>query len=144
MSRLNKKYCGYTLVEMLITLALSTVIIAGVLSVSTYMLKKNNDVVLRNQINSDLHTILMIMAQDIRRAGYWNKADQDIGTGKNTNPFMRPSIDLVINKNKNCILYAYDKNQDSKLLKEYYGFRLNHGSIQEKSRNLPFHCDSKM
>lgn len=97
------------------------------------------------RLNQQLQTVMNIMSNDIRRAGYWANAGSDVGLAQNNNPFMAVGTDLSISGN--CILFAYDHNSDGTLPSvaggiddERYGFRLIGGAVQARPPGAAFNC----
>jgi len=142
------KFCGLTLVEMLIALVISAAVLTGMVSFYafvTYHSKHSLEVV---RLDQELYLALNVMSNDIRRAGYWSNAQADLGTGNLTNPFMQADTDLQVNSSNNCILFSYDRSGDGALpalgsaYDERYGFRLNNNIIQYRVSSGSFACDS--
>jgi len=142
---LNKTF-GVTLIEMLIALAISSIILVGVVSFyafATHNSKKSLEIM---RLDQELYLVMDVMEKDLRRAGYWSNAQTDIGTGNITNPFMQAETDIQINNS--CILFSYDKNNDGALPDlgdandERYGFRLSNNIIQYRVSSGNFSCDN--
>lgn len=93
------------------------------------------------QLNYDIDNLMLLMTNDIRRAGYWGGAvlGEDDVTG---NPFMQADTDITINtdwdgKGNHCVVYSYDLDGDGQFdsdsdgladgddTRELVGFRLN-------------------
>lgn len=144
---LNKHH-GITLVEMLIALAISSLLLVGFTTfyaLAVYNNKHSLEVV---RLDQELYLAMNVMENDIRRAGYWANAEADIGTGDLTNPFMQTATDLQIGGSNNCLLLSYDKDDDQSLPSlgdssdERYGFRLNNSAIQYRVSSADFSCGS--
>lgn len=144
--RMYKHQKGVTLLELLIGMALSGVVIASsVLGINS--INKSTAINMKTrQLEYATHTLISIMASDIRRAGYWASAIDDVGTGANTNPFMDAGD---ITTTTNCILFSYDLDKDGSLPTlndangdERFGYRLSGNTIQARPlSHTTFACD---
>ena len=140
---------GFSLVEMLIALAINGIIIAGVIALFSsnmrhYQLTRQSD-----KFNQQLQTALDIISSEIRRAGFWGDSATAVGSHANNNPFMAANVDLTINAAKNCIIFSYDKNADKMLPgasasidDERYGFRVLNQVLQARPPGATLACDT--
>lgn len=141
-----KKQTGFTLIEIMIALALGLIVVAATITIYITTIKGSSDIVKSARLNHDLDSALALMVNDIRRAGYWGGAM--VGSDNRNNPFTQAATNLQI-PSASCILYSYDENSsgantlndltDDVDAGEYYGFRLNGGNIQMRSSNIA--CD---
>lgn len=134
-----KKQQGLTLIEIMIALMLGLFIITATLAVYINTVRSSGDTIKSVRLNYDLGMTMSLMANDIRRAGYWGGAV--VASNSLTNPFTdATSLSIGTNIHTNdCILYTYDANGNTVLdTNEYYGFRKSStGSIQIRSTNVP-------
>jgi len=128
------KFKGYTLVETLITLLLSSVIIAGVVSFYIVSTKHNTETLNVMRLDQELYAAMNIMENTIQRAGYW--------AGSSTNPSANPyfaqnNYDIAISDNGKEINVWYDQNGDggARSTDERFGFRF-YGSNRIQIRNI--------
>lgn len=142
----NRKISGFTFVEVLIAMLLNAFLLAALIAIFTSNLEHYRKVLAYNQLNEQLHAALKLMSDDIRRAGYWANAQNDVGTGQNNNPFMAAGLDVAVTGG-NCILFSYDRNSNGSLPSiatgsddERYGFRLNGQAIQARPPGASFSC----
>jgi type IV pilus assembly protein PilW len=141
---------GFTLVELLISVAIGMTVMAGLLSIYLNTSRSSTDTLRIARLNHDLRTMAELIISDIRRAGYSAGAQADIDSNTNTNPFMDASSgwDLTINGPSDCILYSYDSNSNGLLSTaspdERFGFRLNgaNKTIEMRIGGADFACDS--
>jgi prepilin peptidase dependent protein B len=140
------KQRGLTMAEMMIALAVNFVILLGLISVFSNNISHTNKTTSQDLLNQQLESAMQMMANDIRRAGYWGNAKSDIGTGVNNNPFMAAAVDITVSGG-NCILFAYDYNSDGLLASigataddEHYGYRLNSQTLQSRPFGSSFAC----
>ena len=141
-----KYQAGLTLVEVLVGLAVGVIVIGGGLSIYASSVRSGSDALLASKLNQELAAAMLVMSNDIRRAGFWataipNRADQ--------NPFNMPGStalvvvdDMVANAIQpptgqgSCITYAYDAtyipgNTGGALENnDLFGFRLNGTTVQ--------------
>ncbi len=142
------KKLGFTFIEMLIALTINIVILAALLSIFSSNLRNYTQMNNNDQLNQQLEIAMGIMVSDIRRAGYWSAAKNDINTNQNNNPFMAAATDLTVTGG-NCILFTYDHNNTGTLPSisttsddDRYGFRLTGGALQTRPPGNNFSCAS--
>lgn len=130
-----KHHTGFTLVELMIAIALSTVLIAGVMSVFTGSVRSNTETMLNAKMTQELRAAMEIITSDIRRAGYWTNAGTTAATG-NSNPFGVELVRPDDGSGNACVLYSYDTADGRR------GFRLNNGVIEWLRGNNNNSCDN--
>lgn len=143
----HPKHMGFTLVEAMIALVINLILFAALMVMFSKNLEHNTQSINTNRLYEQLQSAMQVISSDIRRAGYWGNAKNDVGTGLNNNPFVTNSADVSINGANNCILLSYDHNSDgalpaisSTIDDERYGYRLNNGAIQARPPGAPFDC----
>jgi len=122
------KSLGFTLIELLISLSLGLIISLGVVSVYAATAKSSSDTIKAARLNYDIETLMALMLNDIRRAGYWGAAT--VNSDGRLNSFVQDLAGL--NKpSEHCLLYSYDADSDGNIDKaEYYGFKFENGSVK--------------
>jgi len=138
-----KKQEGITLLELLIALAVSTVVVGALVGLFFISTKHNRGTLEITKLDSELNLVLNSMTRDVQRAGYW----ADAQTSSN-NPFMvTGTTDITINGSNDCILLTYDRNADGALTSagngtddERYGYRLSNNAIQYRAVTTNFSC----
>lgn len=140
---------GFTFIELLIALVVNIILLSALLAVFANNLGHYTKVINIDTLTQQLQIAMNLMENDIRRAGYWSNASNDINTGQNNNPFMATGVDVQINGTNNCILFAYDYNSDGSLPNvssayddERYGFRLNGQTLQTRPPGAAFDCNA--
>ncbi len=139
---------GFTLVEMLISSAISLILIAGVLSIAMSVMGSSAEKLKRNHLTQELRDTVSVMVRDIRRAGF-NAGG--INVMFNNNSFTQGDNLLTVHNitgggvvtatTGNCITYAYDyrdhPNGTNGVLDdvaagidERRGFRLKNAKVQ--------------
>lgn len=138
---------GLTLIELMIAMAINLLLLLALTSMFSSNVGHFNQVNKSDLLKQQLQSAMQMMVNDIRRAGYWANASNDIGTGQNTNPFMAAGTDIAVNGSNNCILFSYDYNKDGSLPSitnssddERYGFRLLNNAVQARPPGAAFDC----
>jgi prepilin peptidase dependent protein B len=126
-----KKQTGYTLIEIMVALLIGLVIVVATITIYISTIKGSKDVINSARLNHDLESVMSLMVNDIRRAGYWGGAV--VGADSSTNPFTIGTANIQI-PTAACILYSYDADGDrSPDNSEYYGFKLQSGAVKIRS-----------
>lgn len=126
MKRRNKQIDGFSLVELLVGLAVGLIAISGALSIVITTLASSNTTLGATRLNEDLSAAMQVLVNDVRRAGYWGTTNDSIFD------YDTPSMTRA---SANCLLYAYDEDADSTLdSTEYFGFRLSNGTVEMRTR----------
>jgi type IV pilus assembly protein PilW len=143
-----KYYSGFSLIELLVALVINIILLSALIAVFSSNVGHFNKVNNSDALNQQLESALQLMANDIRRAGYWADAKSDVGTGTNNNPFMAAGVDLNTDT-AGCILFTYDYNKNNSLPSitsasddERYGFRLNNQTLQARPPGAAFDCSA--
>jgi prepilin peptidase dependent protein B len=144
---------GFTLTELMISVAIGLVVTSGVLGVFLAVNGSSTDTLKQSKLNGQITGAIGIMANDIKRAGFWGAMGLDESVTPDINPFnqfnsttlevrtgnvLLPVSDYVTggdNIGGDCIVYTYDANQDGLLEAagddaDIVGFRLTDGVIQ--------------
>jgi prepilin peptidase dependent protein B len=127
---------GISLVELLIGLVVGLVVVAAAFSL--YLNTARTDIATLRQmrLTQDIRSVMDIITQDVRRAGYWSTAHTAaLGTA---NPFTsRTGSATDVYVSTGCLQYTYDATFLSLSgavpgldAHDYFGFRLNGGAIQ--------------
>jgi prepilin peptidase dependent protein B len=138
---------GFTLIELMVALVINALIFIFLIGIFANNLTHYNLTLNTNRLNQQLEEIMQIMTFDIRRAGYWANASNNIATNTNTNPFQSSSGGTDIAINGSCITFTYDHNSNGTLPgvnstsdDERYGYRLNGIYIQTRPWGANFNC----
>ena len=141
--RMMKKKSGFTLIELMIAMMLSLIVIGGALSIYISTVTSSSNTIKSARLNYDVKSVIALMSNDIKRAGYWGGAvvgadsrgnvsmNMDIAVGPVTNIQIRNLAAPITAVNTgNCILYSYDADDSGVSdANEFYGFRLSGTSI---------------
>ena len=74
MSRVLTQQRGFSLTELLVGLATSMFLLAGVLGMFSSTLSSQGANLKQTRLNQELRNMMNLMSRDIRRAGYWSLA----------------------------------------------------------------------
>jgi type IV pilus assembly protein PilW len=156
MKSLNNKLPmkGLTLIELMIAILVGFIVVAAVLTIYFSTVRGSSNTLKLTRLNQDLGVAMLIMSNDIRRAGYWGGAIT--GANLTQNPFTDVEVRNVgaaalqnpvptIPVTGNCITYSYDANawpnaaynianSAAPEAAEYFGFRLVNNAIQIKTQ----------
>jgi type IV pilus assembly protein PilW len=146
LTRQYSRQRGLTLVEVLVGLAVGFIVVGGAIVIYTSSVQSSNDTLKSSRLNQEIAGLMLVIANDVRRAGYWDNVD---GLSFGLNPFNQPGATaLVVRDNMandvqqgptgqgSCITYAYDATYlagntpgvlDSA---DLFGFRLNGGVVE--------------
>lgn len=145
----RRTMAGFTLVELLSALAINLVLMAALFTIFLSNVNHYRASINLNRLNQQLQTTMMLMSNEIRRAGYWANAQSDLNSPVNNNPFMATGADITVNGSNNCILFTYDSDSNNSLPAisssiddERYGFRLSGQAIQSRPYGAPFDCST--
>jgi len=114
----NQSQRGFTLVELMVGLAIGLLITSGVLSFYISSMRANRENLELSMLNQELNSMLLLIEHDVRRAGFWAGIP---GTDDmSTNPFMANSNDVTISEKTgepagSCVLYSYDLNKNKQI-----------------------------
>ena len=114
---------GFSLIEMMISMTLSLIVMAGATSLFSATIGVNSAVIKSATLNQDVRTVVDFMLRDIRRHGYFS-GDSLI----TVNQF---DTQWQVNAAENCVFYAYDAKKDAVVdADDKMGFRLAQNGIQ--------------
>ncbi len=154
LSPVQRRASGFSLVELMISIAVGLVVLAGITTMFAHNVKAGGDAMKMARLNQELQAVMSMMTRDIRRAGYWGNASSAIGAPlnpANTNPFDDPAtFTRVATGNhgtaplNSCITFSYDRDGDGNIdlgssgaspannADERLGFRLNSGALEAR------------
>lgn len=154
MSRIaNNK--GFTLVELLIGMVIGLTVLAGATYVYVTIVSSSASTLKASKLNTQVMSMMSIMVNDIRRAGYWSTFTET----PSSNPFSQINntavtvldsmasdtpITLGTNADGQCITFSYDQNENGVLDTdlEHFGYRLNAGNIEIRTAGAVSDGDS--
>jgi prepilin-type N-terminal cleavage/methylation domain-containing protein len=98
--------CGYTLVELLVALAVSSIVIAGTYAGYTFFAQQHQVLTAQTEVNRNALRAIDLLKADIRMAGYLDYSD--------VNPM--PSNQPITISNGNDLIVVYDDFDDQGVL----------------------------
>ena len=150
----HKYQQGLSLVEFIIGISLSLAAILAVMSIYITSFTIDTKTIRYSRLVDEVHSIQVLLAEDIKRAGYVNNAEDLITTAvdaANTSRCIPDASscsdsqfrDIEVSKyagevDNSCILFAYDINDSGALddgtvdISEEYGYRLRNGAIEAR------------
>jgi prepilin peptidase dependent protein B len=131
----NPSQRGFSLVELLIGLAIGMIVLAGLTVLFIANLRSSSDMVASARLNQDLSALMTIMVNDVRRAGFAGGDATLYGGAFGSNA----DLNIVEDDGRACILLSYDRSRNATLEdNEFGGFRLNaDGSVSMRSSCTP-------
>jgi type IV pilus assembly protein PilW len=96
----SNRQAGLTLIELMISIALGLLILAAATAMTVKSVVMNTDTLASARLNQNLDSVVQVMVNEIRRAGY---------TGAHFNFADNEDLNIVSNT---CVLYAYNANDD--------------------------------
>ena len=135
---------------MMIALSLGLIISTGMLATWLELQKSAVGALQQSRLQQDLRAISHIMANDVRRAGYWGWSPQ-LGLAIMLNPFMSAENDIHIDRastteaDRSCLTYSYDVDRNGQVgqsMVEQFGFRLHDQAIEMRTGGIQFNCQS--
>jgi type IV pilus assembly protein PilW len=149
MHTLSIDNAGFSLVELLVGIAIGLVVATAMISFLMATSKASTQTLQTVRLEYELKSAINLIADDIRRAGFYASSRSMVDTGINSNPFMSVSTDITT-PNSSCILFSYDLNSDGLLPSlgfadsdERFGYRLSNQIIQSRATtDANFSCTS--
>lgn len=124
---------GFTLVELLVGLALALLVVAGGASLLTSQIREHRALVLEARLMQDLRTAADLVARDLRRAGYWGDAGAGVWTEAapaRANPYAALAPDSAAS-DAASLRYSRDAVENHVVDgNEQFGFRLRNQAIE--------------
>jgi type IV pilus assembly protein PilW len=141
MHKLNRQK-GATLIELLISVVIGLIIAASMLGMYVNSTANSSQILKSSKLNQELTSLMTVMVNDIRRAGYAGDFLGGVADNKFTyyddDTIPDPITNVIRIPSQNCILYAYNIDTSSDLLDQLAnttyadirGFRLINGAVE--------------
>lgn len=137
---------GLSLIELMIAMVAGLLLIGGVINIYISSTRTNSDTMKIARLNQELRAAMVLMTNDIRRAGYWGAATNN--QQAQANPFQAIDTATV-----GCILFSYDRGNNAgpangatnppdgvlnnnAANNENFGFRVSDGILQSRANGL--------
>jgi type IV pilus assembly protein PilW len=142
---------GFTLIELLISVVIAMIISAAIFGIYANSAGSSAAMLKSSKLNQELFSLMLVMSNDIRRAGYWMPADPTDLEEPHNNPFSKDTTQLLLITNDSeripddstspaipgnaaiqtsCIVYSFDENGNEDVTGQIYGFRLNGNAVE--------------
>ena len=140
LSRTAGRQAGFSLVEIMVAMALSLVLFGGLLNAYVATVKSSGELISAAHLDNELHKLMDMMSRDVRRAGTHGDPVALISSG-GTNPFALGTPSAHSGEAANsCLTFSYDWDSDGVLdtasPDERYGYRLKNGAVQARQGGL--------
>jgi type II secretory pathway component PulJ len=139
MTNMRSQAAGFTLIELIIGIAVGLFVVATATSMAITAFKSRQEITATAKLNQELGVVMSVMTNELRRAGF-RVCDVDSAAFEcptddegNELPYITyASADsLDINDSGDCITYRYNLDRDNTDdADERRGFRLNGGAIE--------------
>lgn len=143
------KHSGFTLIELVISMAIGFLILAGLLQFSLFVMAQSYKQYDRLQLQYEMSTAITMIKHDLRRAGYWHWSPES-GLSVFDNPFMTTEFKPASSRaniseaENSCITFSYDLDQDglvSQNKMELFGYRQHNKALEMRSNSAFPSCD---
>jgi prepilin peptidase dependent protein B len=125
---------GFTLVELLIGLAIGLFIVAAAISLMTGHLRESRSLMIETRLQQDLRTAADLITRDLRRAGYWGAAHAGVRTDAAVPALANPYTAVAPgNATADAVSFRFsrDENENHSVdSNEQFGFRLRNGTVE--------------
>lgn len=127
---------GLGLVELMISLVIGMIVIAGALSMTSSTFGANASQMKMSRLNNELRMAMSNITRDMRRTGYTNWTVAQLAAGDYTvSP--QPASVFTVTAGAESMVMHYDENADGEYLAteptETYSFRFNNNTIEAKT-----------
>jgi len=117
MAAYQRQSQGFSLVELMISLAIGLIVVSAVLAFTLSSLTANSEYVQSTRLSQELRNTMDFVSRELRRAGYDENMNRYTAASTmnalTISPFARIFVDDDVNndglKNDGCVIYAYDR-----------------------------------
>lgn len=121
--RMSNQQKGFGLIELLISIVIGLIVVAGISSLVVATLRANTENLQMTRLTQEMRAVMQLVTRDLRRAGYDQNAVRDFGTGSQSNnqftsisafqnetdqKFLTDGIAGTEAARATCILFSYD------------------------------------
>lgn len=122
---------GFTLTELAVASAMGLFLLSGIIFIFITSVKANTQALKRAHLHHVLSTAMSAMRSELRRAGYWSRAEEAVMAGA------RNGFSAIHVVGAHCVLFTYDRDEDDADGRpdagDQFGFRLVANRIQAKT-----------
>lgn len=129
---------GMGLIELLVAILVGLIVIAAVTSLVLATLRMDTETLRMTRLTQDMRSVMALVTRDIRRAGYWPYAIEDLGSGASSNPHLEISFDDDPADGASCIRYSRHEDGAGGI----EGFRFDAENLWIEAANGPLECEA--
>ncbi|WP_377155321.1 type II secretion system protein J [Roseateles sp. UC29_93] len=125
---------GFTLVEFMIGLTIGLLLLAGAFSMAGVQLGEHHRLMLELQVQQELRATAELLLRDLRRAAFWDRAQDGVWQDDTDAPVRNPYADLTVEDAGRRLTYSFARDGSAPgggSVRETSGFRLNDGRIDQ-------------
>ena len=138
---MQKSEQGFTLIELLISVVIALIITAAIFGIYANSAGTSAAMLKSSKLNQELYSLMLVMSNDIRRAGYWKIPDNhpEYYDTPQSNPFSKFGFTELKVIDDSCILYTFDSQDDDEEAEvdldkaDVFGFRLSGDTVEMRS-----------
>jgi prepilin-type N-terminal cleavage/methylation domain-containing protein len=125
---------GFTLVEFMIGLTIGLLLLAGAFAMAGVQLGEHHRLMLELQVQQELRATAELMLRDLRRAAFWDRAQDGVWQDEPDVPVRNPYADLTVEDAGRRLTYSFARDGSvpgGGSVRETSGFRLSDGRIDQ-------------
>lgn len=137
---MKKHVQGFTLVELMVSLALGSFVLLATITATSGLL--NGKHMATAKLENDIGSIALLLERDLQRSGYWGGAAAALtaGTASYDNPFSEISTPTP-----GCVKYSYDRDANGSVnltgADERFAMALHNGVLYLRQGGTAYDCD---
>ncbi|ANH67231.1 PilW family protein [Mitsuaria sp. 7] len=125
---------GFTLVEFMIGLTIGLLLLAGAFAMAGVQLGEHHRLMLELQVQQELRATAELMLRDLRRAAFWDRAQDGVWQDDPDVPVRNPYADVTVEDTGRRLTYSFARDGSASggaSVRETSGFRLSEGRIDQ-------------
>lgn len=125
---------GFTLVELLVGLAISLMLMAGAFTMAGLQVGAHHRLLLELQMQQELRATAELILRDLRRAAFWDRPQEALWQADAPAPVRNPYADLDVGEAGTRVTYSFSRDGNSAGgtgVREVAGFRWSEGRIDQ-------------
>ncbi|HEY1396055.1 prepilin-type N-terminal cleavage/methylation domain-containing protein [Roseateles sp.] len=125
---------GFTLIEFMIGLTIGLLLLAGALSMAGIQLGEHRRLMLELQVQQELRATAELILRDLRRAAFWDRAQDGVWQDDPDTPVRNPYTDLTVEDSGRRVSYSFARDGTAPggaSVRETSGLRLSDGRLDQ-------------
>jgi len=125
---------GFTLVELLVGLAISLMLMAGAFAMAGLQVGAHHRLLLELQVQQELRATAELILRDLRRAAFWDRPQDALWQADAPAPARNPYADIEVGDTGKRVTYSFARDgssPDGASVREVAGFRWSDGRIDQ-------------